>query len=465
MDRYRKRQNGNIENGEKGELMNEYRMNEEEREKEDGSVRERALIIGVRTQEDTAFDTSMRELESLAEACEMEVAARIEQSLSTPTSAYYIGSGKVKEVQETVELLDIAYVIFEGTLSPSQLKNLQKEIDAQVMDRTNLILEIFSRRARTREARLQVELASLQYMLPRLVGMRENLGRQAGASGSMSNKGTGEKQIELDRRKIEKRISDLGRELEAIEHDRDVQRKKRGRSALPQVALVGYTNAGKSTLMNWMLEACAGKEGPASKEEKKVMAKDMLFATLDTTVRKIQPQDGRAFLLSDTVGFVSKLPHDLVKAFRSTLDEVRYADLLLNVVDASDEQWKEQLQVTMETLRELGAETLPCIHVMNKAERILPLSGLPRVEEERIYLSAKEGIGLDALLLKISQALFAKDRKAAFLIPYNRGDIVHYFNENAVILEQSYLPEGVRLMVECRQADYDKYEAFLSGEI
>ena len=216
MGRYRKRQNGNIENGEKGELMNEYRMNEEEREKEDGSVRERALIIGVRTQEDTAFDTSMRELESLAEACEMEVAARIEQSLSTPTSAYYIGSGKVKEVQETVELLDIAYVIFEGTLSPSQLKNLQKEIDAQVMDRTNLILEIFSRRARTREARLQVELASLQYMLPRLVGMRENLGRQAGASGSMSNKGTGEKQIELDRRKIEKRISDLGRELEAI---------------------------------------------------------------------------------------------------------------------------------------------------------------------------------------------------------------------------------------------------------
>ena len=199
----------------------------------------RVLLVGVNVDDNPDFETSMEELESLADACEMEVAAKIEQNLSSPNPAFYIGSGKVREVQETVELMDLDYVIFDDTLSPSQLKNLQKEVGVPIMDRTNLILEIFSRRAKTREARLQVESANLQYMLPRLVGMREALGRQAGASGSMSNKGTGEKQIELDRRKIEKRISELRRELESIEHDRNTQRKRRNDSSLPQVALVG----------------------------------------------------------------------------------------------------------------------------------------------------------------------------------------------------------------------------------
>ena len=237
----------------------------------------RALLVGVNLNEDPDFAASMDELESLAVACRMEVAGRMEQNLSVPNPAYYIGSGKVREVQEAVTALGIGCVIFEDALSPSQLKNLQKEIQAPIMDRTNLILEIFSGRAQTREARLQVESASLQYMLPRLVGMRESLGRQGGTSGSMSNKGTGEKKLELDRRKIEKRISELRRELDGIEHDREVQRRKRGQSALPEVALVGYTNAGKSTLMNALMEAYGGRD------EKMVEAKDMLFATLDTT--------------------------------------------------------------------------------------------------------------------------------------------------------------------------------------
>ena len=418
----------------------------------------RVLLVGVNVDDNPDFETSMEELESLAEACEMEVAAKIEQNLSSLNPAYYIGSGKVKEVQETVEQMDLDYVIFDETLSPSQLKNLQKEVGVPIMDRTNLILEIFSRRAKTREARLQVESANLQYMLPRLVGMREALGRQAGASGSMSNKGTGEKQIELDRRKIEKRISELRRELEAIEHDRNTQRKRRNDSSLPQVALVGYTNAGKSTLMNKMVETYVGKE------EKMVVAIDMLFATLDTTVRKINQNDRKDFLLSDTVGFISKLPHGLVKAFRSTLDEVRYADLLLQIVDASDEHYREHIQVTEETLRELGAEKIPCIYVMNKADLIMAKEELPRIDGNKIFMSARDGIGLQELLQMIKKRVFSGNREGIFLIPYEKGEIVSYLNSNATVSSQEYLAEGVKLFVDCRESDYSKYREYLFPE-
>ena len=418
----------------------------------------RVLLVGVNVDDNPDFETSMEELESLAEACEMEVAAKIEQNLSSLNPAYYIGSGKVKEVQETVEQMDLDYVIFDETLSPSQLKNLQKEVGVPIMDRTNLILEIFSRRAKTREARLQVESANLQYMLPRLVGMREALGRQAGASGSMSNKGTGEKQIELDRRKIEKRKSELRRELEAIEHDRNTQRKRRNDSSLPQVALVGYTNAGKSTLMNKMVETYVGKE------EKMVVARDMLFATLDTTVRKINQNDRKDFLLSDTVGFISKLPHGLVKAFRSTLDEVRYADLLLQIVDASDEHYREHIQVTEETLRELGAEKIPCIYVMNKADLIMAKEELPRIDGNKIFMSARDGIGLQELLQMIKKRVFSGNREGIFLIPYEKGEIVSYLNSNATVSSQEYLAEGVKLFVDCRESDYSKYREYLFPE-
>lgn len=418
----------------------------------------RVLLVGVNVDDNPDFETSMEELESLAEACEMEVAAKIEQNLSSLNPAYYIGGGKVKEVQETVEQMDLDYVIFDETLSPSQLKNLQKKVGVPIMDRTNLILEIFSRRAKTREARLQVESANLQYMLPRLVGMREALGRQAGASGSMSNKGTGEKQIELDRRKIEKRISELRRELEAIEHDRNTQRKRRNDSSLPQVALVGYTNAGKSTLMNKMVETYVGKE------EKMVVARDMLFATLDTTVRKINQNDRKDFLLSDTVGFISKLPHGLVKAFRSTLDEVRYADLLLQIVDASDEHYREHIQVTEETLRELGAEKIPCIYVMNKADLIMAKEELPRIDGNKIFMSARDGIGLQELLQMIKKRVFSGNREGIFLIPYEKGEIVSYLNSNATVSSQEYLAEGVKLFVDCRESDYSKYREYLFPE-
>ena len=234
-------------------------------------------------------------------------------------------------------------VVFDNGLSPIQLRNLSRDLDCPVMDRTTLILEIFSARAKTREAKLQVEVARLQYMLPRLVGLHDALSRQGGASGAMSNKGAGEKKLELDRRRLEQRLTTMRRELEKISGERETQRKKRAASGIPRVALVGYTNAGKSTVMNAMLSAYDG-EG-----EKMVYEEDMLFATLDTTVRRITPPDQNDFLLSDTVGYISNRPHSLVKAFRSTLEEVREADLLIQVIDYSDENYTEHIRVTEET--------------------------------------------------------------------------------------------------------------------
>lgn len=415
----------------------------------------RALLVGVKLNEDADFEASMKELKNLVKACDMEAAARIDQNLACINSAYYIGSGKVREIREAVEMYSIDYVIFNDTLSPSQLKNLQMEIEVPVWDRTYLILEIFSQRARTKEAKMQVESARLQYMLPRLVGLRASLGRQAGASGSLSNKGSGEKQIELDRRKLENQISELRHGLERMEQEREIQRKRRNQGRYPQAALVGYTNAGKSTLMNKMVELCGGRE------EKMVMAKDMLFATLDTTVRKISPGDNRDFLLSDTVGFVSRLPHTLVKAFRSTLGEIQYADLLIHVVDFSDQHYKEQLQVTEKTLEELGAGDIPRIYVMNKADQVMEEGDIPRISDNKIYMSAKQGTGMEELLQMMNRILFSSYKEASFLIPYENGNVINYMNENAVVYDRQFRENGVYLQVSCRESDWGKYGEYL----
>lgn len=419
------------------------------------TVKDRALLAGVHLNEDNDFEASMKELKNLVKACDMDPVSRIDQNLSSINAAYYIGSGKVGEIRDTVEALGIDCVVFNDTLSPSQLKNLQRDIDVPVWDRTYLILEIFSQRARTKEAKMQVESARLQYMLPRLMGLRASLGRQGGASGSLSNKGSGEKQIELDRRKIEGRISELRHELERMEQERAVQRRKRSRGLYPQAALVGYTNAGKSTLMNCLVKQYTGNE------EKMVMAKDMLFATLDTTVRKISPGGNLDFLLSDTVGFISRLPHGLVKAFRSTLNEVRYADLLLHVVDCSDEHYKEQMAVTEETLAELGVGDIPRIYIMNKADSVMDEDDLPKIVDDRIYMSAKSGTGIPELLQMMNRILFSEYQEAQFLIPYENGNLIHYFNSHALVHSREYLENGVLLKVSCHSSDREKYGEYL----
>lgn len=353
--------------------------------------KERALLLGVNLNDGEDFARSMQELGNLAEACGMEVAGQIVQNLPKLHTALYMGKGKLSEIQQFLEEEEVDVLIFDRSLSPSQMRNLQNMLDYPILDRTTLILEIFATRAQTREAKLQVESARLQYVLPRLTGMHKALSRQGGGSG-LSNKGAGEKKLELDRRRIEKRMSELRKELDKIAKERETQRKQRQGSGIPRVALVGYTNAGKSTLMNQMLDKYTRDAS------KKVLEKDMLFATLDTTVRRIRIGAKEEFLLSDTVGFIHQLPAGLVKAFRSTLEEAREADLLLHVLDYSDESYRKQREVTEETLTELGAGDIPVIYVYNKADRCMEADQLPMIRDNRIYMSAKTGAGIPELV-------------------------------------------------------------------
>ena len=373
-------------------------MREEEKEK--------VLLVGVETDETEDFERSMEELADLAQACEMQVVGILTQKMSAINKSLYIGTGKVKEVREYAAETGAQAVIFDNTLSPSQVRNLNEELELPILDRTGLILDIFAKRAKTREAVLQVETARLKYLLPRQVGMRDALSRQGGGSGSMSNKGAGEKKLELDRRKIEHRITELKKELAKVEKQRQTQRKRRGGSGIPQAALVGYTNAGKSTIMNRMVDLYKRDE------QKRVLEKDMLFATLETYVRKIELPDRKSFFLADTVGFIHKLPHDLVDAFRSTLEEVKNADLLIQVVDFSDEGFKHQMEVTEQTLRDLGAGDIPMITVYNKAD-LKGAETLPQTGTDKIYMAAGKGIGVRELAGMIREKLYLKEKESS----------------------------------------------------
>lgn len=414
--------------------------------------RQKALLIGANVDFEKDFNEKMDELEKLANACEIDVVSREIQNLFEINRALYIGKGKAEEISKIADTLSVDLVIFNNELSPTQLRNLQDIINCSVIDKTALILEIFSKRARTKEAKLQVEVARLEYMLPRLVGMRTNLGRQGGGAG-LSNKGSGEKKLELDRRRIESKLTELKKELEELSVDREIQRKRREESDIPLVSLVGYTNAGKSSLMNYMIDRFV------KDEEKKVVEKDMLFATLETSVRKIELEDNRKFLLSDTVGFISDLPHDLIKAFRSTLEEIKNADLLLEVIDYSDPNFYDHIQVTKDTLEKLGVDDIPIIYVYNKSE--LMLDKLPLIDEDEIYLSIKEKRGLNELIDMIIDRLFKDYKRCKMLIPFSEGSILSYLIDNANVLDTEYTENGTLINIECTDAQYNKYKEYI----
>lgn len=417
--------------------------------------KQKALLVGVNLNDEFYFFKSMNELEELAKACDMECVGSVVQNLKDINSAFYVGTGKLDEIQEKINECNPDLVIFNGELSPSQLKNIESKLKIQILDRTLLILDIFAIRAKTKESKLQVEIAKLKYMLPRLVGLHASLGRQGGGSG-VSNKGSGEKKIELDRRKIEDKITRLNKELTEISTRRNIQSRKRNNSDIPLVSLVGYTNAGKSTLLNTLIEL-SGED-----EEKKVFEEDMLFATLETSVRKIKLKNNKEFLLSDTVGFIRQLPHGLIKAFRSTLDEVKNADLLLHVIDFSDEDYEENIKVTNETLKEINADNVPMIYVYNKSE--LKKDNLPIVKENNIYISAKEKIGIDKLLELISNNVFSGYINCKMKIPFTRGDILSYFNEKYNILDTEYVGDGTIISIDCNIKDYSKYKQYIIEE-
>lgn len=435
---------------------------------------ERVLLVGANLNDGEDYLTSLEELGALAQACDMEVAGVTSQTLETVHKAFYIGTGKVDEVKRMAMDCEADVIIFDNSLSPMQMRNLQERLEKPILDRSALILDIFARRARSREAKLQVEVARLQYMLPRLVGLHAALSRQGGASGSMSSRGAGETKLELDRRVLEKRLSELRRELKEVGNERETQRKRRVKSGLPRVALVGYTNAGKSTLLNAMLDLYGTDEG--EEEERHVLEKDMLFATLDTTVRKIMPPEHHAFLLSDTVGFIHKLPHNLVEAFQSTLEEAKEADLLIQVVDYSDEHYKEQIAVTDQTLKRMQADRIPMLYVYNKSDLVSPdaVPGLSGVEAAQltahlpvetggaIYLSAKKRIGMEELVGLIEEKLAGGYQECTLLIPYTDGRAVSYLNENAVVFETAYEEAGVRMRVNCKKEDYGYYLKYVA---
>ncbi|MBM6996799.1 GTPase HflX [Paenibacillus sp. DXFW5] len=419
---------------------------------EQQTLEQKAILVGVNLNHQADFDYSMEELANLTEACDIEVVGVLTQNLPKVTPSHYIGTGKIEEVRALMEAHEGNLVIFNDELSPSQLRNLESDLQCKVIDRTLLILDIFAERAKTREAQLQVEVARLKYMLPRLIGLRESLGRQSGGVGT-KNRGAGETKLELDRRRIEEKITALSRELETLVAHRQTQRKQRKKNDVPVVSLVGYTNAGKSTIMNALLETYSPGQ------EKQVLEKDMLFATLETSVRNIPLEDNKAFLLTDTVGFVSKLPHHLVKAFRSTLEEVSEADLLIHVVDYSNPEFARMIEITHQTLKEIGITDIPAIYAYNKSDRTD--QAIPDVQGDIIYLAAKPRIGIAELVNEIRGRIFKDYIKCTMLIPFDKGSLVSYLNEHANVLDTSYEAEGTKLALECRQSDYGRYQEYV----
>lgn len=416
----------------------------------------KALIVGVKLSNiaESKFNQEMEELKNLATACDIEVMDSISQELDEFNSKTYVGKGKVQEIKEFSEALECDVVIFNDELTPVQIANLDKSIEKLIYDRTYLILEIFKRRARTREAILQVELASLTYLLPRLSDLRNGLSRQRGTGGGFAHgRGAGETKLELDRRITNDKIAQIKKELKDLTNKRKQQRTKRNKSVLKTVALVGYTNSGKSSLMNAFLR------NVSNYDDKSVMEKDMLFATLETATRKISTSFGN-FILTDTVGFIEKLPHMLIEAFKSTLEEISEADLLIHVVDSSNEKYLEQISTTNKVLEEIGIKDIPIVYAFNKIDKVEGYLFIPKEYPDAIRISATKDININVLIKKIIANLYSDYINQKFYIPYDEQSELYRLKEYTVNSTLSYDDNGVEmdcLIPKYISEKFDKY--------
>ena len=406
----------------------------------------RAVLAGLNARclpdEENADETSMEELEELLQTAGGECVGTVFQNKDAPDPRTFLGEGKVAELKELVEAMGAGMVIVDNPLSPSQQRVLSEELGVQVLDRAALILDIFAQRARTREGRLQVELAQYQYLLPRLLGMWTHLERQEGAIGT---RGPGETQLETDRRHIRRKIAKLKEELEQVRRVRATQRSRREKNEVPVVAIVGYTNAGKSTLLNRLTGAG-------------IPANNRLFDTLDTTTRTLAISDTCTVLLSDTVGFIRKLPHHLVEAFKATLEELSFADLLLHVIDVSNPEWREQAGVVEKLISELGAEQTPRIDVFNKCDKC-PAEILPH-GEDIVSISAKTGQGLDELLAKIGGHLDTGACQVVLSIPYDKGGLVDLLHREAKVEGVEY-GETIQVTAVCTPVQLGRLKEYV----